>query len=427
MHIYRRNEDSGPKLHEVTRVVLYLFFLLLLMPDIFRINHLMNLAFTAVRGMAGLLAILLLLDDRNHSKSLTVLIIYIVYLGIVTILRDFKTSNLIRFVAIYADIFILAVYTEYLIKKDTRRFISFLFCVLLGGLIINTASVFLFPRGMLQVANEAGVTAPAYFYDYDNHFIIRYIPTVLIVFIYEKYMHGRPKGGIITLLCIIVSAATLLFLRSSASMIAWCLVAAAFICIDMIPADVFDFFSIWIGYVIISIILIAGNISTAGTEFIEKLGKAKSLFKRTRMWGLAVKEVAGSPLVGTGVVNASDMRELYWFAQLHNSFINILLWSGIIGVLLYTAFVLSLKKDMNKWNANNRMVSKFISVLFMAVMVASLFDGLELRSNLYLFYFIVANYNYIEAAFKTRPERDRIVNQRLQMQTGKRNTNEKSC
>ena len=50
------------------------------------------------------------------------------YILIVTVLKTFNVSNIVRYVAIYADIFTMAVFTEYLLTNDASKQLPYFYC-----------------------------------------------------------------------------------------------------------------------------------------------------------------------------------------------------------------------------------------------------------------------------------------------------------
>ena len=381
------------------RIILYPLYFILLTPDVFLLNRVFNLAFTAIRGVAGVIAIFLLFClfyNKRLSKMLFMISAYILYMGLNTLARGFSISNIIRFIAIYADIFVIAVFTEYLLCEDTNYFIRFLYKITWLGLILNTISVFAFPNGLVRAPNEVGGSYSAYFYGYDNRFIVRYIPSFAIIFIYEKYLLGKKRIGGGGVVAIVVCFLTLLYLKSTASFIAMGIILLGYFFLNMIPSKIINFRSIWIGYIVVDLVLLLGSTVESWMNVVYLLNKAESLLLRTKMWHAALNVIEDNIIFGIGVKNTSFMRDNFLFAQLHNSFLTTLLWGGIIGIILYTIFIFTIQKGFTIRKLDQKIDLKFFSILFIALMVASLFDGLELTAYTYIYYMIVGNYKYVE-------------------------------
>ena len=128
---------------------------------------------------------------------------------------------------------------------------------------------------------------------------------------------------------------------------------------------------------------------------------------RLDYWTSGISIFSKFPLFGIGVIDATKMRHIFGIAQLHNSLINILLWSGLIGLLLYSSFISSLVRFKKKREFIEDY--KLLIGLFVSTMVVSLFDGIELHQSIYLFYMILYNYNYIIEAGNNKSIRENYV------------------
>lgn len=374
-------------------MLFYAVFLLLLMPEIIQTGHITKLLFIAVRGFAGIIAAYLLIVYKHRSRMMMSLLIYLLYMLIVTLLKGFSKANIVRYVAIYVDIFIIAVFTEHLITYDTEKYIKYLYYVFSIGLIINVLSVFLCPNGLVRVANEAGVVFPYYFYDYDNRFIVRYIPTILIIYIYEKRFKGCKNGGVRTLAAMTMCFLSLLYLQSTSSCIVFLAIIIGYCFIRFRWLDTLTIRRVWMIYILASVLLSVLAVGLSSSEFIMNLGKTNSLYLRSKMWETATKEVLHAPVLGTGVLETTLMRDTYGYAQLHNSFLTTLLWGGTFGIILYSRFITSGKLAFLK--ERDTLEYRLCVLLFSAMMIASLFDGLELVAHTYILYFILGNYDSI--------------------------------
>lgn len=383
------------RLQPASRMLLYSLFLTLLLPDIFRLNEGIDLAYTAIRGLAGLIAVFLLFQTK--SRRLVSLGLYILYMGIITMAHGIDTGKLVRFISIYADIFIISVFTEFLIRKDTYWFVRCLNVIVWIGLIINMITVFALPNGLAQITNEVnGTYQNGYFYGYDNSFIVRYLPTIVIIFIHEKCIKRKTKGGAATILAMLICFATLFYLKSVACCIAILTIIVGYFLLDLIPSKILNFKMVWLGYLFADILLLIGSNNVVFSNIIGKLEKTTSFFKRTRTWAVSVNTIKDNLFFGIGIQNTAYMRELFWYAQLHNSALTIILWGGLIGLILYTYFIFSLQEGSVLKKKSERTDLRFFSVLFIGAMVGSLFDGLELLPYIYLFYILIGNYIAIE-------------------------------
>ena len=410
---------KSKKLKQDKRIVLYLLYILILMPDFLKsMWSVFGIISMGIRGIAGIVTILMLLKRKKRSKTLKNLSIYIGYLLIITLLRAFSTDNIIRFIAIYADIFIMSVFTDYLLENDTAKYIKIMNTVLWIGLLVNAASVFLLPNGIIQGTNEAGVYFPYYFYDYDNHFIIRYASSFAIIFMHEKYYKGRDKGGALIVIAMLIGLSTLIKLHSIASMVAMMFMLGAYVLMDFIPEKVIQIRTIWLSFLVTSLIIVLGfSFSfTFTTSMIASLGKTMSLFKRSTIWMIATRKIPENIVMGTGLINSTDMKSLFGFAQLHNSLLTTVLWGGVVGLVLYSRFIFSIQSTWKR--SKDHTDSRFMIILFATMMIASLVDGIELLSNVYMLYFIIARSENVREALSS--EQVKVVHRRRLRITARR-------
>lgn len=383
------------------RVILYSFLLVFLMPESFRnIWGGFYVISIAARGVGGLVSVFLLAVMPKRNKAVLILCVYILYAGLLTAANSFITGNIVRYVAIYADIFAVSVLTEYLITKDTVRFLKFMNVILWAGLLVNSASVFLFPDGMVRAVNEMGSSYAQYFYDYDNHFILKYIPSLAVFYLNERYITAR-KNTLKTYAAMLLCLVTLLYTRSIASFGAMAFSAAGCLVMDFIPSGLASVKSIWSIYLLTDAALISGNILLANSSLLTQLGKSHSFLVRARMWSEAVKHISRSPFIGTGALSTVTMRFYFGYAQLHNMLLTSLLWSGVLGLVIYSAFIASIEITARGRD------KKFFGMLFSAAMIASLMDGIDLHAEIYMFYIIMANHKNIILALSNHHLRRR--------------------
>lgn len=369
--------------------LIWFFYLWYLLPDfLLKTFVVINLCSILFRFLGAVLAGFILIKYYSKDKALIVIVFFIMYMLFNTMFHGIDVRNLIRWGAIYVDIFAISVYTHHLIKKSCINYFKFMNYLCLIGLVINAFTVFFLKNGLVLVPNEAGVMFPYYFYDYDNFFIIRYIYTNAIVYVNDLIFSKKNLPWVLT-----VEFITLLYLKSIGSLLALLLFIVFFVAKKLVRGEILNIKTIWVGYIFLTCILLIGSSTDILSSFMTLFGKSISFGKRIYMWGKTVDMLPNIFLFGTGVINTTDMRELFRYAQLHNSFANILLWGGGVGFVIYCFFIKAIY-DNSKKDKNKEMVKVF-AFLFLSVMIASLMDGLELRSGIYIFYFIAVNYKTI--------------------------------
>ena len=190
----------------------------------------------------------------------------------------------------------------------------------------------------------------------------------------------------------IVAAATLIYRQSIGSLLAVSVFIVLYCFRKVIRSKIVNIETVWIGYGLMTLLILFCSSSGILASFIAHYNKTNSLNKRIYMWNKAIDVIIHKFLFGTGVQNTTDMRNIFQYAQLHNSFLNTWLWGGFVGIALYCIFIYSLYKSSEKLIDKND--QKLVTFLFGAVAVCSLMDGMELISGIYLFYFVVCNSHY---------------------------------
>lgn len=383
----------------ISDFIVYCLLIVFLFPDyVHDLNNATRIAFDVLRAFGGLIAVVLLMIGRKRSGTAKAIVAYIAFIGIVTIC-SFSSANIIRFVAIYADIFAIVILADYLIAKDPHLFLKMMHKLLMVGLILNCISVAACPDGLLQVANEAGVYGPYYLYGYDNGFILLYLPTVAVVFLYEKYLKGKKHGGIETLITLVLCTASLIYLHSAASMIAFGFLTIIYLLLRR-PKHGSRLIGIsWLIYCTLATMLVTGMLLPQDSQFISSIGKESSLFVRETMWSRAIEMIGTAPLFGTGILSTSEMRSFFGYATLHNTLINLVFWGGILGWLLFSRIALAMQRELKA--APDHYDSVFLSCLFIAFLLASFTGCLELEGGIYLLFLMIGNYRKISNAHAT--------------------------
>ena len=191
-----------------------------------------------------------------------------------------------------------------------------------------------------------------------------------------------------TLIAALLGLSTLVYRHSIASMAAMIFIIVAYCMIDLLPKKLTSIRTIWVGFIVTSLVLALEVTFALSTDSISSVGKTISFLKRTSMWTIALNKLPENFLFGIGLMNTTYMKTTFGYAQLHNSLFTALVWGGTVGLFIYSHFIFSMQRGLNR--TGNRTVSRFMGVLFAGTMIASLVDGLELTTHAYMLYFIIA-------------------------------------
>lgn len=115
------------------------------------------------------------------------------------------------------------------------------------------------------------------------------------------------------------------------------------------------------------ILLIIVIIVSVSAPFVSELGNIlpQTMTTRLIMWKSAMNLFCKSPLIGSGIVSARSFFSIKnWFVQTHNTYLQVLSETGLIGMILfYLLMVNTLKRNYN--NTTNF----FITIAFFIFMV----------------------------------------------------------
>lgn len=236
-----------------------------------------------------------------------------------------------------------------------------------------------------------------YFLGIDNRWIFTYLPWIAFEFLYSlKYSDKISKKAI---LFFVVSEITFLYRMCLAAMLInllWIFVIIK--PISSISKHSFKFFS---GIVVLNISVVILRVQKLFAKLLQFMKKDITLSGRTLLWDSVLETVKNNPFLGNGMQALEYDKTLFMgntnlpylaVSHAHNSFMNVLYRSGIIGLAMYLYIIfISLKKNI----LNNK--NKFSKTLTFAVVITlclAIFDTLDYAG----FYFILAccyNIEYI--------------------------------
>ena len=153
----------------------------------------------AIWILGVLVGVMCFFFTKTHSRAIYILIVYIIYIGFVTLLSN---GSIIQWFSIYANIIGIAMLTEYLIQNRIDHFIIKIGRLLRGGVVLNLVSLLLFPNGLMQIKTavlfrkDLFQLVPFWVFDSDNRFITWFVPTIALVSIADmknkknSFTHG---------------------------------------------------------------------------------------------------------------------------------------------------------------------------------------------------------------------------------------------
>jgi O-antigen ligase len=115
---------------------------------------------------------------------------------------------------------------------------------------------------------------------------------------------------------------------------------------------------------------------------LQQLLEGNSAGRTSKIWPFTIERIKESPIFGYGINTYTQMKGHCCFG-VHNTFLEILLYTGIVG---FTIFIVLLWKTFKESFSNNNMV---YGILLLSYMVLLQFDGNLTTSKIHLNIFIL--------------------------------------
>ena len=334
----------------------------------------------------------------KFSKLSIGLLIYVVYLGIVTILNK---ENPIVFLKVYALDLSIAMLVELVFKSEYKdKFIIYFSNYLFALIVLNSSGII----GNLITTGKFVNPNNIYLLGQDNRFILYIIPTLLGYYLRLQKVDEK-STKIKLILTYIIGLATLIILWSVTSFLALLLIGFV-ICFNYtlehkkINIDI-DVYTITTVIMVICILIVFFKIQNIFKDFIiNVLHKSMTLSYRTILWDDAIEMLKENPvnmLFGFGYFDTTNTftNIAKRVNHLHNIIMDPLFTGGIIGLILYLINLFLIQKSID--SIRKRIVKNNISVIFIGLLILLIFDTFEMYALYYFILFMLYNYYfYIE-------------------------------
>ena len=347
----------------------------------------------AIRILGVLVGVMCFFFTKTHSRAIYILIVYIIYIGFVTLLSN---GSIIQWFSIYANIIRIAMLTEYLIQNRIDHFIIKIGRLLRGGVVLNLVSLLLFPNGLMQIKTavlfrkDLFLLVPFWVFDSDNRFITWFVPTIALVSIADMKKNTKK-----TLLVTVMATFSLIYTWSAGAMSVFLL----FLILYMFFLETKFIKRINIRVVLIGYIFVWGYlILFEGYRIfqpfiVDVLHKNMTLSGRTIVWQRANDYILHNLVLGTGVLDTNVISDMIGLSHCHSHLLHTIFIGGIIGLVIYLFFWFSVVGPLyRKWD---QCEARILGLLFICVLVADLVDFLEF-SGIYILYMICSNYQYVD-------------------------------
>lgn len=319
----------------------------------------------------------LLLMKYRPSKFITAAALYMALIIAMSFINKTDLADYHLVVSHMKMVTYLAV-TEWLLKKDTSRTINILFGVFLIYVLMDWASIVLFPNGLYfkeTVWNEWSTSQYAQwlFGNKNNH--SHWYLCLLILACWKNHKRKYPFADTKLTILLVASFAAVLMLNSATSSMV--ILTAAI--------------GIWLGvlskkdtvlrisaklilpvFLLAELILITGNVFFLQPIIEGLLGRSMSFTNRTIIWARALFFILQKPFFGWGLFGekATTMLGSLAFVNVHNQLLDVLWQGGIFGLVLFCILILLITQKIELVSNNRK--NLLLVFLFGAILVEML-------------------------------------------------------
>ena len=360
-----------------------------------------------VIAVAGLLyevyAIVNSLIDKNPSRKIDVIdfyVLYLLWLGFVTAFNSDNTYSLFTLSLCNVGLMFVA---AHLIKNDAAIFIKAYEYVLILHLLLNLILILIYPHGITTGSDSFATeyhllgtknqTTPLLLlalliamiaYELDNN--VKLFIGVLGLVTLNVILMGSTTGCVCVAFVLLCRIVFFPHFREKTHERKWSLLAhsqclIAFVVVVFIGVTFF-------------------NIQVLFQDFFSTIfNKDADLNSRSSMiWKLAFEQIVENPFEGYGY---GHLVFKHYYA--HNGLIELLVISGILGMLLYLSFLMSVFSSIKK-QKNLRL--KAISYIVLAVIVlANITEAFLFDISILLCLVIIANGSYFDSCISSNEKR----------------------
>ncbi len=251
------------------------------------------------------------------------------------------------------------------IKENTSKSLSILKKFSIVIIIVQLLSCIFYPTGIPSDKYFNNTGNPLYFMTSSNGTTFLCIFAITI-FLLTRNKQNHWKNDI----CIFLAIVTSFLSGSSTSLICSLLIIIMYI-ISSISNNklIKNGKFLFVIYVVLMYFLLMDN-SFFNNLFSLITGKT-GFTGRTNIWIKAIDLIKASPIFGYGVIDEGYIKIWGGTLAAHNTILEILLQSGIIGLLLWISIILAFRKDISKIS-NNKIKSIFIISLFVNLISLSM-------------------------------------------------------
>lgn len=353
-------------------VILIEFLIIMPFPCII-VNPVLDQAFTYLRLLLFLLELLFFsvrhksfdICYKNHLVSMGFLVSFLIYQYIVTVINHNYT--ILGALHYPISILLLCLLIDRLYIKDTELFLKTIRFFFYSSFIINLVTILLFPSGLYTEVSTSGNIHMCYFLGVGNQFGVYYFPGFSLIW-FAELMDSNSNNRFYSLSSIIIFAVSFVACNNSTGLITLVVLALFYIMsVNNKLNRMMSMKTLLIIYGLLCGALLAGSSwllnSKLSNFIVDILGKDITFSSRTSIWAAGILKFMGNPIWGYG--RSSGYAVLLYYGRLfnsHNIVLQILLETGIVGLVLFVLFILKSSSGI-KVTSEKRITALYIGVI----------------------------------------------------------------
>lgn len=366
---------------------------ILAMGIIIRVPFLNRIAIISIPQLLlqGFIAILMLAAIIKKSKissyNILLSIILLFYIASTALNRGDIMGVLLESLGIFS----LSLLIEYGLKEKRDSFLRAAYIYFFCCVIINLATVVMFPNGLYETMNLQYTTSLNWFLGYKN---------LHILFLFQLIFWGvisdivkKAKISKKTVVAIGLSIITSIMIESTTTLVG-IIIAMLLLIINEVRKNtkLLRIYNFTVIYIIAFVSVIVLRLQEKYDDLIFSLTQKHSDFVgRTHIWDSVFKLIKERPLIGYGKEESMirEAKDMAWpAAHAHNGILELFYRVGIIGAILSLFLIGTAFKELNKHK--NEKVTKAVIAMIISMFIMLL---TEYYAPLYVIPLFTVSYN----------------------------------
>lgn len=376
-------KENNKKLFEY---ILYLFLIIpfFKIPYLVQIIPALDLVYKIWQIIAGIIIVYVLVINSKYSKVINSIIFYLLILLFSSLINGI---NLLETILLSIQILFMCFIFDYGIRKNSQKFLGVLEVFLFVLIVINLATIILYPNGMY--VNADGY-ASNWFLGYKNSHILYILP--MLMFSLLKNYSKNKKIDLKNCVYIVISLISTILVKNSTAIVGLSLICLLLLFKPFLEKiRILNLKNYFIIYIIVFLGIVIFRVHNV-LEFliVDILDKDLTFTGRTYIWDSVIEIIKDKPILGYG-------NCVYKFSQYisttHNTILDILFKTGLLGLVAYIIIIKNTIKNFGE-SLNNNLKYVFL-VITIALTIMMLTEAYGLVYYIY-FFVIFSDIKYIE-------------------------------